>query len=141
MSRVKFGFPLLLLVATVSFAENKSSVGQENLTEKKTFASAADGVLENSDFYRLVGPRNTEALREILVNPYQTTESQKVKVGEMFGEEIWFDPRIRPTRCLENAMESKNFAKTPEPSSLSLFLVGGAVLVVGRRKNRIRVQD
>jgi len=123
------GFVLLLLISSISFAEKESSPSREGARN-----SAGNTYLENSEFYRLGGNQNAKILREILVNPYQTTDSQKVKVGEVFGEEVWFDPRIRPTRCLENAMDTQNFAKTPEPSSLWLLFVGGAVLMGVRKK-------
>jgi len=124
---MKAGVALFFLISSVSFAEKGLVPFQEGWVDQADRAQRADANFEKSE-------QNVKLIREIAVHPYQTTEHQRVMVGKIFGEEIWFDPRIRPTRCLENAMDTQNFAKTPEPSSFSLLLAGGAVFAAARRR-------
>ena len=60
----------------------------------------------------------------------------------------WHDSDNIVLQASSHFAQSANFydygfriASVPEPSSLSLLLAGGAVLMAGRRKNRIRGQD
>lgn len=124
----------LLLGIVGSWAEEGTKFIQDGWVTKKEDATAGGAILKKSSIRPMVREENEEKLREIAVHPYQTTESQKVKVGEFFGEEVWFDPRIRPTRCLQSAMDTHNFAKTPEPTSLSLLVLGGTVLTAFRKR-------
>lgn len=84
--------------------------------------------------------KNKEILRSVVTDPYKTTDSQVLYVGEIFGEKIYFDPRIRPTRCLQNAMESGNYGKTPEPNAGSLLIVGFTFLLFIRNLNRNKIK-
>lgn len=84
--------------------------------------------------------KNKEILRSVATNPYKTTDSQVLYVGEIFGEKIYFDPRIRPTRCLQNAMESGNYSKTPEPNGGSLLMIGFIFLLFIRNLNRNKIK-
>lgn len=124
---------LLFVFSSVSLAEKGLDPFQEAWVDQTGQAQRTGASLGKSWQGRLA-EENANLIREIAVHPYQTTEHQRVMVGKIFGEEIWFDPRIRPTRCLENAIDTQNFAKTPEPSSLSLLFAGGAVLMAVRRR-------
>lgn len=84
--------------------------------------------------------KNKEILRSIVTDPYKSTENQVLYVGEIFGEKIYFDPRIRPTRCFQNAMESGNYSKTPEPKSNSLLMIGFIFLLFIRSLSRNNIE-
>jgi len=130
---------LSLLLVSCGLAEEGGWSYQDGWTFKKEDATAGGAVIEkkitNTNNYE----QNNKIIKEILVNPYNTTENQKIKIAEIGGETIWFDPRIRPTRCLQKAILSNNYAKTPEPNSNMLLGIGLCFLLFIRNLSRNKI--
>jgi len=130
---------LFLFLVSCGFAEEGHWAYQDGWVFKKEDPTAGGAVIEKKITNTNNYDQNNKIITEILVNPYNTTENQKIKIAEINGETIWFDPRIRPTRCLQKAMFYNNYAKTPEPNSNMLLGVGFCFLLFIRNLSRNKI--
>lgn len=132
---------LSLFLISNSFAEEGRWVFQDGWRFVKEDSSAGGAIIQKkantiaNNYYR-----NDHLLREILIDPYKTSSFQKIEIGEVFGQKVYFDPRIRPTECLRRRMENNGIGNhTPEPTTNSLLILSGIILFFIRNLKKISV--